>query len=271
MNRIKLISYFSTPLALFLAVAPVSVMAQAEFDETKVLIEINASDGDIGFHAKYDADAWWKVFMFAPNGKKILKEMASGPLREQGVTENFFESAEPLCAEGDDPDELVVTLAEFLDRFPDGDYLLYGENNEGEELIGSAELTYNLPAAPDISAMLDEDDEPVEFGAGDPVVIEWAEGDDLGECDFGDLIPDPGSVEEVAWEAVVEPECEGVEIEFERKFTAQLPPGETSVTVSPEFMAGYTSIGCFEFKFEVGAIEESGNQTFSEGEFTVEE
>jgi len=43
-----------------------------------------------------------------------------------------------------------------------------------------------------------------EFDVEEPVVIEWAEGDDLGECDFGDLIPDPGSVEEAAWEAVVE-------------------------------------------------------------------
>lgn len=41
----------------------------------------------------------------------------------------------------EDGEELVVTLAEFLDRFPAGDYILTGKNNENEWLSGSAELT----------------------------------------------------------------------------------------------------------------------------------
>lgn len=265
------------PLALALTAIPQISLAQAEFDETKVLIEINATDGDIGFHALYDAGAWWKVFMWDPNGKKLLKEMASGPLRQQGLTENFFESAEPLCKPSEeDPEELVVTLDDFLGRFPAGDYLLYGRNNDKEELIGSAELTYNIPAAPDISEMDD-----AEFDADEDVLVEWAPGDDLGECAFDHLVPDVitplDEVDIVAWEVVIEPDydedepIEACNPDFERKFTAQLPLDTTEVTVSPEFMASYTEAGCFDFKFEIGSIEDSGNQTFSEGSFSLEE
>lgn len=273
MKNRKLNPLILAPLALL--ILPLNGWAQAEFDETKVIIEINATDGDVGFHAKYDAGAWWKVMMWNPHGKKLLKEIASGPLREQGMTENFFESAEPLCvADPEDPDEMVVTLAEFLSRFPAGNYDLVGSNNEGEYLLGSTELTYNIPAAPDASAMEDEG-EPVAFEAGEDIIIAWEPGTDLGgKCDdvylvMDGIIPDPASVEVVAWEAAVEPECD-IDFEPELKFTAQLSADQTSVTVPGEFMSGYLAAGCHEFKFEIGAIEESGNQTFTEGEFEVE-
>ncbi len=244
----------------------------AEFDEAKVLIEINGTDGDVGFHAKFDADAWYNVQMHDPEDRKIFQEKAFGPLKTQGLTENFFESAEPLCVpDPEDEEELVVALAEFLDRFPAGDYILSGKNNENEFLSGSVELTWNIPAAPDIDATDDE-----EFVSADDVVIEWAEGDTLGgKCDDDDLvadgiIPAPGDVAEVGWEVVVEPDCD-IDFEPERVFSVQLPPGETSVTVPEEFLESYLDEDCSEFKFEVGAIEASGNQTFSEGGFEIAE
>lgn len=244
---------------------------EAEFDETLVLIEINATDGDVGFHAKFDGDAWYNVKMYDPLYRKIFHEKADGPLREQGLTENFFESAEPLCVpDPEDPEELVVTLAEFLDRFPAGDYMLIGKNNEMEWQTGEAELSYNLPAAPDIDAT-----DEAEFDSAEDVVVEWEQGDDLGgKCDDEDLvtdgvIPDPADVEIVGWEVVVEPDCE-MDFEPERVFSAQLPPDYTSVTVPEEFLQAYLDDGCAEFKFEVGAIEETGNQTFSEGGFEID-
>ena len=49
-------------------------------------------------------------------------------------------------------------------------------------------------------------------------------------------------------------------------FTADVEPDTTSVTVPPEFMAYET-----EYKYEVIAIEESGNKGIAEAEFETEE
>lgn len=268
MKRLNRMVMLASPLLLICAATP--AWADAEFDETRVIIEINGTDGDVGFHAKFDGDAWYNVKMYDPLGRKILHEKADASLRAQGLTENFFESAEPLCVpDPEDPEELVVTLAEFLERFPHGDYLLIGKNNEGEWQTGEAELTWNIPAAPDIGAT-----DEAEFDSAEDVVLEWGVGDDLGgKCDDAYLvtdgvIPDPAGIEVVGWEAVVEPDCD-VDFEIERVFMVQLPPGQTSVTVPEEFLESYLEEDCGEFKFEVGAIEESGNQTFSEGGFEV--
>lgn len=247
--------------------------AQDEFDEVFAIIEINATDGDAGFHVLFDGEGWQWVTVRDPNGRLLLQEKATGPLREQGVTENFFESAEPPCFfdEEDpeaDPDE-VVTLGEFLERFEEGDYQFAGKKIDRGFLTGEANFTHNIPAAPDISAT----DEGV-LNPND-AVIEWEGGDDLGECDdpalvADGIIPDPGTVEVVRWEVVVEPDVdplpEGVQ---ENVFSVQVPGDQTSVTVSPEYLNAYSAVGVTEFKFEVGAKEASGNQTFSEGSFAL--
>lgn len=270
MKRLNRMVMLVSPLLLVCSAS--TAWADAEFDETKVLIEINATDGDVGFHAKFDGEAWYNTKMYDPLGRKIFHEKADASLRTQGLTENFFESAEPLCVpDPEEPEELVVTLAEFLERFPAGDYYLMGKNNDGEWQTGEAELTWNIPAAPDIGAT-----DEAEFDSAEDVVLEWDEGDDLGgKCDDPDLvldeiIPDPASIEVAGWEAVVEPDCD-VEFEIERVFMVQLPPQQTSVTVPEEFLESYLEEDCSEFKFEVGAVEASGNQTFSEGGFEIAE
>lgn len=259
--------------AIVCALFATPVAVAAEFDETKVLIEINATDGDAGFHAKFDAGAWKEVRMNDPDGMKLFDEKAFANLRLQGLTENFFESAEPVCDPEDaEDDEPVVTLAEFIARFPAGDYSLFGKTNEDEHFAGDAELTYDLPAAPDI-----DDTDGAAFVDGDDVVIAWEPGDDLGEkCHDPELIgagiiSDPAGVPIVGWEVVVEPaDDEG--IDPLRVLSVQLPPGQTEVTVPAEFIEAYLDVNDVdEFKFEVGAIEASGNQTFSEGGFCIVE
>lgn len=254
-------------LCLVMSAASAPALAQEPFDETEVLIEINATDGDIGFQVLLDADAWRKVTIEDPSGKRIFKESAKGVLAEQGLAENLFESDEPLCDPSlvEEEDDLVVTLAEFQERFPAGLYIFTGKSNEGEALTGTALLTHNLPAAPDIDAFDGTGNVPTA-----DAVIEWAPGDDLGECPFEGLIPDPGSVVEVGWEVVVEPEDEDA-VSPERVFSVQLPAGQTSVTVPREFLDTYVAQGVTVFKFEVGAIEDSGNRTFSEGIFCTTE
>ncbi len=249
-------------LAAPLLLAGPAGWAQEEFDETVVLIEINATDGDAGFHALLDADAWKEARIDDPDGKKIFKAQITGSLREQGVTEDFFESAEPLCAaDPEEPDEEVVPLAEFLERFAAGEYVFTGKTSEGEMLEGAATLTHDLPAAPEI----------VSF---DGSIITWTPGSDLGECQDDALvaegvIPDPATVPLVGWEVVVEPADEEA-VDPLRVFSVQLPPTSTSASVPFEFVSAYLADGVTELKVEVGAIEASGNRTFSEAEFELE-
>lgn len=258
-------------LAILAALSTSACAEKVEFDELKVIIEINATDGDVGFHALADADAWYQMRVDDPDGNKIMNIRTFGALRVQGLTENFFESAEPLCEEDEEePDERVMALADFLELFPAGEYAFRASMENGDRAKGDAELTYNLPAAPDISMT-----EDMAF-AIDEVVISWAPGDDLGEaCHDQDLvddgiIADPSEVEIVGWEVVVEYDEDDSPEPF-RVFSAQLPPEQTSVRVPVEFLQPFVNSGFTEFKFEIGAIEESGNQTFSEGGFEVED
>ncbi len=82
----------------------------------------------------------------------------------------------------------------------------------------------------------------------DNTVIEW------------ELVPDPQGSRIVGYGVVVERESGSL-----RVFTADVGPETTSVTVPPEFMEPGT-----EYKFEVLAIEASGNQTIAEREFETE-
>jgi hypothetical protein len=222
-----------------------------DLDECRVIIEINATDGDIGFHVLFDAEGWDEALMMAPNGDQIFKERASAALRAQGLTENFFESTEPVCEKKlrEDKDDEVVTLPEFLERFPAGVYKFL--INEGE-LEGETELTHKIPAAP----------ADVDF---DGKKISWKYGDDLGECktfprDFA--LAEESDI--IAYEVVLEPEDETLS---PFTFTVRVPSNVNSVTVPAEHLAGLPANT--PLKVEVGAIERRpngsfGNQTFSE-------
>ncbi len=240
-----------------------------DFSELEVLIEINATDGDVGFHVKHDADGWSNVTITDPNGDQIFNEDALMALAEQGITENFFESAEPPCwfeADNEDVDweeDEVVTLAEFLARFAAGTYIFMGTTIEGETLAGETELTYNIPAAPRIRDI--EDARPGRTR------LRWRGGDDLGECDYDDAaIPAPGGVEVVAWEVVVEPDDDDYDEPIKRVFSAQLPVHQRSIKVPRQYLNSFAD-DVTEFKYEVGAIEVSGNRTFSEAALELRE
>jgi hypothetical protein len=237
--------------------------AIVELDEAFLRIEINATDGDVGFHGKFDGEPSKSMRIKDPNGKEVFEVTVSKALKRQGLTENFFESAEPTCAE--------QPLAAFLQRFPAGTYEFRGRTIEGDSLRGEAELSHALPAAPDISGF-----DGSSFAPGAPVVIAWAPGKDLGNChdqalvDDG-IIPDPAGVPVDNWEVVVEPDedqLEALGLPL-RVFSVQLAFGQQTVTVSPEYLQSYVAAGITTFKFEVGA-RAGENQTFSEGSFTVD-
>jgi hypothetical protein len=241
-----------TALSWAAAVSP--GWAQVELSEAFLRIEINATDGDVGFHGKFDGDPSRDMKIKDPTGKAIFDVKVSKSLRSQGLTENFFESAEPSCEE--------QPLAAFLARFPQGTYSFEGKTIEGEKLVGEAVLSHALPAAPTVSASVNA-----------VVTIQWAPGTVLGNCHDASLIPgtipDPATVPVDSWEVTVEPdedqrEERGLPL---RVFTVQLPSNQLSVTVPSEYLQQYITAGITTFKFEVGA-KAGENQTFTESSFS---
>ena len=123
-----------------------------EFEEAFVFFELNDTDGDLGIHGKVDGDEWKKVAIEGPDDSKILDVKAKAGARLQGLTELFFESAEPTF------DELDPYV--FFDRFPEGEYEWEGLTLDGEEIEGEVFLSHIIPAAPVVAAVGSETENP---------------------------------------------------------------------------------------------------------------
>ena len=207
-----------------------------EFSDSRIIIEVNATDGDSGIQMFVDGEGWDSLIVFDPNWRRVLRVRGTGGVGETGLTELFFESAEP----GFDD----LPLEEFLDRFPEGTYRFFGASVEGDWLFGTGELTHNLPAGPVLVSP--GEDSVVAPGAltvmWDPVITRFGGG--------------PLDSEIVAYQVIVEQE------DPLRVFSADLTPDKTSIVIPASFM-----LPGAEYKYEVLAIEESGNQTLSESAF----
>lgn len=235
-----------------------------ELDECRGLVEINASDGDVGFHVLLDAEGWREARITGPDGSKIFEERAFSALRDQTLTENFFESDEPPCwfEEGNedvdwDEDE-VVTVGEFLERFPAGTYQFRNKLAEGGQIAGSTMLTHTLPAAP---IDLDFDGEVISWDYPGP------EEADLGQCEVPDGLELAEADDLAGFEVVLEPDDDALSV---FKFAIQVPPDVNEVSVPEEYLEALEDLDEeVEIKIEVGAIElrpngSFGNQTFTE-------
>jgi hypothetical protein len=261
--------------ALLVVGLKVGVVAATEpcgdFGECKVLIEINASDGDIGFHFLLDGDDLITAEIVDPNGAQVFEEKAKGPLRQQKLTETFAESAEPMCwADPEaDPDELIVSLEEFLARWAAGTYVVSGQGEMGEKLTGQTELTHALPAAPT--------DVTFDVVSG---LISWAAGEDLGNCASaanldalvaaGVLPVHPRDVPVAAWEVVLAPDVAAGDPTGNLTFTIRVPGdiATKEVTVPAQYLAALPP--STPVKIEIGAIGVDDNATFTEaGGFCV--
>ena len=203
---------------------------------SNIFIEINATDGDAGIQVFLDGEDWDRMNVFDPNGRRILDFRGRRSVGLQGVTELFLESAEPSF--DDQP------LEEFLALFPAGVYRFSGRATDGAELRGRGRLTHALPDAPSL-VLPAEDDDSVD---PDDTVIEWLP------------VADPAGSRIVAYQVIVVREEPSL-----RVFSVDVDPGTSSVTVPPEFMEPGTA-----YKYEVLAIETSGNRTLSEREFETE-
>lgn len=213
---------------------------ELELDEAEVFIEFNSTDGDFGIQYFWDGEPWDRMNVEDPDGRSALKVRISSSLRAQGLTEGFFESAEPSADE--------LSMAEFLARFPAGEYEFEGRTLEGDELEGETEFTHVLPAPPENLSPADGD----LVDAGAPLVASF-------DAVTADLYGAPLTPE--LYEVVVE--TEGDILRVLSIVVAGDDPAP-SFTVPPEYLDPDT-----EYKLEVIVQEESGNRTIAETEFTT--
>jgi hypothetical protein len=212
------------------------------FAITRLIIEYNATDEDVGVQVFLDGGSYKRLKAFRPDGRKILDIRGESSLQQQGLTELFFESSEPSLAE--------VPLDVFLARFPEGEYEFEGEGIDGVGLEGEVMFTHVIPAGPFLIS-------PAEGTVVDPnnTVIMWEP--------VTETIDGSTDLEIIGYQVIVATE-DPSRLANVRAFNVEVPADVTSVTVSPEFLDPDT-----EYEWEVLAIEAGGNQTLSSSTFTT--
>jgi hypothetical protein len=215
--------------------APEAWARRVKLDIARIYFEYNSSGGplgDLGVHVFLDGEDWREIEITNPNGVTIFEVEGGGPYRLLGMTELFFEGAEPPLDE--------FPLADLLALFPEGPYTFSGRTVDGARISRTATLSHAIPAGPgNVAAALN----------GNSLVISWN----------AVTAPPPGfparPINIVGYQVIVEG---GFQV------TVPASTAPLQVTVPPEFV---TSLPEGENKFEVLAIDASGNQTITEGTF----
>jgi hypothetical protein len=203
----------------------------AKFPISRIYIEYNSSANDLGFHVSLDGEDWKTLKIVNPAGVTILDLSGKGPYAQLGLTELFFEGAEPTL---DD-----FPLDRLLALFPEGQYKFSGLTVGGTRISGTGALSHAVPAGPVVSSEV----------SGDSVVIRWEE-----VTSPPDGFPNE-RIQIVGYQILVDP------------FQVTLPASSREVTLPPEFVK---SLKAGAHPFEVLAIDVSGNQTITEGSFVTD-
>lgn len=208
------------------------------FPDARLKIEYNSTDGDAGLQVFLDAPAWKEVSITNPSGHKVLDVAAQKVIRNYGLTELFTESSEPPFDE--------FPFSEFKQLFPEGGYTFRGQTIEGELLESTFNLTHAVPDGPTIvSPSADATLAP------DDLVVRWLP------------VTSPAGVNVVSYQVLVVADEPGLGNPT-RVFDVMLPGTATELPIPAEFRVPGS------YKTEVLAIEQSGNQTLTEVEFTIE-
>lgn len=211
------------------ALAPHPCDEKVQLSRSSIYWEYNATANDLGVHVTLDGEDWKRMKIFRPNGSLIFDVRGTGPYQELGMTELFFEGAEPNLAD--------FPLSGLLQRFPEGQYEFEGSTTGGQEIEGEGAFTHAIPAGPRIAAQV---------GPGNLVRIVWQ--------------PVTTTPPGFPLRPIV---IKGYQV-IVGSFQVTVPPNVTRVTLPPEFVA---SMLPGPQQFEVLAVEIGGNQTLSEGTF----
>lgn len=240
-------------VAAMLSVAAAAAPAQEiPFSEARIFFELNDTDGDLGIHSSIDGVPWKSLAIEDPYERTILSVVPSGRLRLQGMTQLFFESAEPSFDELDP--------ADFFARFPEGWYEIDGITLEGLEMESRARISHVLPAPPEnmrVNGIAAAEDCDALFlpSVTPPVIITWdpvtVSHPELGK---------PGPVKVDRYQVFAEQRKSNP-----LKYSLDLPSNMTRYMIAPELIA----VGDAQYKFEVQVRATNGNQTALESCFNV--
>ena len=191
-----------------LGAVPFVVPARAEarrepptpFDDARLEIEYNATDGDAGFQVFADAEEWKEFEIFRPDGRRMVDLKATGVLTDFGLSELFAESSEPPFTE--------MPFDDFKQLFPEGDYRFEGETIDGRELASVVPFSHAVLDAPQFIQPADGGTLPAANA-----VIQWA--------------PVTGAVD---YEVIV------TRADEQRVLDVTLDPQDTRLTVPAEFL-----------------------------------
>lgn len=211
--------------------------------EAKLNIEHNATDLDTGFQGGIDGEGWERLNISGHSGTVLTFE-GKGELHALGLTELFFETVEPENAD--------VPLEEMLMSLPEGEYTIEGPTVEGGWTSGIALLTHDIPAGAVLVTPAAGATVPTEG-----LVMSWEPVTQTIDGRPINIIRYQLIVEK---NETVHPHAIG-----KMGLSMYLPASVTSLTIPSEFLEPATP-----YLWEVLAIEESGNQTLSSGEFTTE-
>lgn len=231
-----------TSSAIALVLAAISFLAAAkgpsaepaaggrvQLSFSKIYWEYNSSANDLGVHVTLDGEDWKRLKIFRPDDSLIFDVRGYGPYQQLGMTELFFEGAEPSLDE--------FPLYDLLALFPEGEYEFEGRTAGGDDIEGEWMFSHAIPAGPRVQAQV---------GPNNFLRIVWTHV----------TAPPPGfpnrPIHITGYEVIV------------GTFKVIMPATATSVTVPPEYVQ---SLLPGLQQFEVLAIEESGNQTLTEGTF----
>jgi hypothetical protein len=222
------------------------------FAEAELFFELNDTDGDLGIHSSIDGEGWTRLTIEDPSERTILDIEVRGRLRQQSLTQLFFESAEPPF------DELAPGV--FFRRFPAGVYEISAVTLEGGEMESEAVLTHAMPAPPSnirVNGYLLPDDCDADPGpqvdASGNIFITWDPVDTTHE----EIGSPRGStdIEIVLYQIFLEQDDFALAVDH--------GPADTELLIPP----GLLDPGAV--KVEILAREESHNQTATETCFVV--
>ena len=94
------------------------------FPDLELFFEFNSTDNDLGVHISLDGEAWKRLKARDPGKRTILDIEVRGRLKKLGLTQLFFESAEP-------------SPGEVLALFPPGEYEFEAATLGGDTLVGT--------------------------------------------------------------------------------------------------------------------------------------
>jgi len=232
------------------------------------VIIFELTDNDIELQLFADAFDWTRLQIFDPNRRMMFDTKARGRLRRQGGLSEMAWASEPSHFLEDEP-EFDESVADFLQRWPAGNYTFEGQRVSGlGPLESEGTLSHVLAALPEVELpnatvfVEDEDGDEIPLVPFDePLLIAWDPVTEQYAGEDGTLAPvGDGTVTIKEYQVIVsqedplrdQPWIDG----DSRRALINLPPDVNEITVPRELMEPDAT-----YEIEILAIEERGNSS----------